>query len=56
MLDNEGRPVNPEMIASYLYSQQLMSGSEENKSDNSSEIGGEKSPSSSPGKSKLYLF
>ena len=50
MLDNEGRPVNHDMMMGYLYNQQMLSASsEETKSDNSSENTGDKSPSSSPG-------
>ena len=50
MLDNEGRPVNTDMMSSYLYNQHIMAGQgEENKSDDSSEITGDKSPCSSPG-------
>ena len=48
MLDNEGRPVSHDMMMGYLYNQQMMASSEENKSE-SSEATLDKSPSSSPG-------
>ena len=54
MLDNEGRPVNPDLMAGYLYNQHLMAGQEENKSDDSSEITGDKSPCSSPGRTFAF--